>query len=205
VAGKDNIIEIIPPDHAPEPSGRLSTSKFDGDTVTFFIPPDNRLEKKFQISNVSTLVLVTSPLWGISIFAASVFWDWFTAWLKSGKIREFWYALIAFIFIILPLILVCLIFSRIFVAREELRAGPSGITYRRIYGRWSREKNIARDQIMAVKTRLNKFARTPRVDDITIFTRSDAVSMGQGLPDGEKIWIASLLYRILGMHQSDNR
>ncbi len=204
-AGKDNIIEMIPPDNAPEPSGRLSTSTFDRDTVTFFIPSGNRLGKKYRISAGLTLVFVMAPFLGISVFAAFIFWDWFAAWLRSGEIRELWNALIAAMFIILPLILVYVIFTRIFMAREELQAGPSGITYRRIYGPWSREKRVAKNQITAVKARLNKFARTPRVDDIMIFAGSDTILVGQGLPDEEKIWIASRLRRLLGMEKSDDR
>lgn len=204
-AGKDNIVEMIPPDNAPEPSYRLCPSTFNGDTVTFFIPSGNRLEKKYRISMTLTLLFVTAPFLGISIFAAFFFWDWLAAWSKSGNIRELWNAMIATMFIVLPLILVYVIFTRIFMGREELQASPSGITYRRIYGSWSREKRIARTQITAVKMRLNQFARSPRVEDVMIFAGPDTILVGQGLPDEEKTWIASLLRRILGMHQSDNR
>jgi hypothetical protein len=204
-AGKDNIIEMIPPDNAPEPSSRLSTSAFDGDTITFFIPPGNKLEKKDRIFTSLTLVFLMAPLWGVSLFAAFIFWDWFAAWQRSGEIRELWNAMIAAIFIILPLILVYVIFTRLFMAREELRAGSSGIIYRRIYGSWSQEKRISRNKITAVKLRLNKFAPTPRVDDIAIFAGSDTILMGQGLPDEEKAWIASHLHRILGVQQTDDK
>jgi len=204
-AGKDNIIEMIPPDHTPEPFNRLSTSKFDADTVTFFIPPGNRLQKTYQLSMGCTLAVVTSPLWLTSVLAAFIFWTMLDEWLRSGEIEELLKALIAAMFIILPLLLAYLIFARIYMAREELQASPSGICYRRIYGHWSRKKMIARGQITGVKLRVDKFAPTPRVEDITVFTRSNAVSVGHGLPDEEKTWIASLLRRILGMQQSDDR
>lgn len=197
--GKDNIIEVIPPDYAPEPSGRLSTSKFNGNKATFLIPSGTGLEKKYQISMGLTIVFVTVPLWGVSLFAAFVSWDWFDAWLKYEKMLDLRNALIAVVFIVVPLFLVYVIFSRIFMAREELQASPSGITYHRIYRRWSQKKRIARNQITAVRLRMNRFAPTPRMEDITIFTRSDAISVGQGLPDEEKIWIASNLHRILSM------
>ncbi len=201
--GKDNIVEIIPPGDAPEPPGRLSTSTFDGNTVTFFIPSGNR--QKYRIIDSITLVFLMAPLWGVSVFAAFIFWDWFAAWHRSGEVRELWYALIAAMFFISPLILVYIIFTRIFMAREEMKAGPSGITYRRIYGSWSRQKRISRNKITAVKLRLNKFAPTARVDDIAIFAGSDTILVGHGLPDEEKAWIAFHLRRILGMQQSDDR
>ena len=204
-AGKDNIIEMIPPDNAPEPSGRLSTSRFDRDTVTFFIPAGSKLGKNYRVSMIFMFAFVGMLILGISVLAFSAFWSWFSGWLRSGEIRELRNALIAVPFILLPVIGAYAIFVRVYMAREELQASPSGITFRRIYGAWSREKKIARDQITAVKLRLNKFAPTPRMDDIMIFAGQDTILFGQGLPDEEKTWIASQLRRILGMQQSGKR
>jgi hypothetical protein len=198
-AGKDNIIEMIPPDNAPEPPGRLSTSAFEGDSVTFFIPRGTRLGEKYRVSMVLTVVFVAAPLLGVLVFAAFIFWGWFAGWLRSGEIRELRNALIAVPFILLPVIAVYAMFTRLFMAREKLQAGPSGITYRRMYGHWRWEKRIARSQITAVKTRLNKFGSTPRIEDIMILAEPDIILFGHGLPDEEKTWIASQLRRILNL------
>jgi hypothetical protein len=204
-AGKDNIIEMIPPDDVPEPPGRLSTSAFDGDTVTFFIPSGTRLGRKYRVSMVLTVVFVAAPFLGVLIFAAFVFWDWFAGWLRSGEIKELRNALMAVPFILLPVIAIYAMFARVFMAREKLQAGPSGITYRRMYGHWRREKRIARSQITTVKTRLNKFGSTRGIEDIMIFAGPDTILFGHGLPDEEKTWIASQLCRILNLQQSHER
>jgi hypothetical protein len=204
-AGKDNIIEMVPPDNAPEPPGRLSTGTFDGDTVTFIIPRGTRLGKKYRVSMVLTVAFVAAPLLGVLVFAAFIFWDWFAGWLRTGKIKELWNALMAVPFILLPAIAVYAMFTRVFMAREKLQAGPSGITYRRLYGHWRREKRIARSRITAVKTRLNKFGSTRRIEDIMILAEPDTILFGHGLPDEEKTWIASQLCRILNLQQSHER
>jgi hypothetical protein len=204
-AGKDNIIEMIPPDNAPEPPGRLATSKFDGDTVTFIIPRGSRLGKKYRVSMGLTVAFVAAPFLGVLVLAALAFWDWFAGWLRSGEIKELRNALIAVPFILLPVIAVYAIFTRVFMTRENLQAGPSGITYRQMYGHWRREKKIARNQITAVKTRLNKFGSTRRIEDIMILAGPDTILFGHGCPDEEKTWIASQLCRILNLQQSNER
>jgi hypothetical protein len=204
-AGKDNIVEMFPPDNAPEPSGRLSTSAFDGDTITFFIPRGTRLTKNYRVSMGLMVAFAAAPFLGISVFAAFIFWDWFAGWLRYGNVRELRNALIAVPFVLLPVIAVYTIFTRVFMAQEKLQAGPSGITYRKKYGHWSQEKRIARNQITAVKTRLNKFGSIQRIEDIMIVAEPDIILFGHGLPDEEKTWIASQLCRILDLQQSRER
>jgi hypothetical protein len=196
---RDNISEMIPEDAVPEPAHRVSSCSFDGDVITFSVPPRIKPGKNHDLVLLIPAVAFTISLLMLSAFAARDFWYWLVDWLESGKILELWRGVIGILIIMLPIYAVYWIFSRLFLSRETLEVSSSSVIHRVSYGLRSHERQLPKSGITAIKVRWNTFAPKPRIRDIIVCAGPDTILFGGGLPNEENLWIASRLRKILNV------
>jgi hypothetical protein len=172
----------------PEPPNKLVTYTVEGKTVTFIVP----LGTKQEALGCSGLILACAAIAVLIIFKVIVHAEQYRA-------GEYIIAsLVAGPFVVFGIYAICVILVKAFLMTETVSVSPEGLDWSAKVGPWKKAKHFHKDNIKDVQLRAEKDGKPV---EVIIVGARDSVSFGRGLPQDEKVWLASVVCTILGRNQ----
>ncbi|MDQ7778584.1 MAG: hypothetical protein RDV41_02600 [Planctomycetota bacterium] len=182
---EQTMMTVPAPEGVPVPAVRICTYSVTRDTVSIVVPPGTKPEA----IGCSALLLglagaVALAVWHFFLSTAEGVFPWIVAAIFAGGP-----------FVVLPLVGMFYILVKTFLMEERLEFTPDGLTRHVAFGPWRWAKKYAREDISRVDLRVG--TKDGRICEIVITTSEGQLTVGRGLPQAEKAWLAVIIRNIL--------